>query len=102
MQTIGQQINFDELASDFKNKKVKKSNHSTRWQVDGSRYARLLGAKKPSDYAHIIKCCKNNPGLAEVAYNFVVDYPNPRSLLKLFYWKYYQLVKERKSNGTHK
>jgi hypothetical protein len=69
----------------------KKSKLSTQWQVDGSRYAKSLGATKPSEYGQVIRFTKLNPGIVARAYQFAIDYPNCKSPLRIFFWKFHQL-----------
>lgn len=91
-----QKINQETLFSRYsKLTQPKKTNLTTRHQVEGVMYAKKLGAKKPSEFSHVIKCFKVAPNISISAYSYVSDYPNARNLLGLFFWKYYQLKRER-------
>jgi hypothetical protein len=86
---------MDSLQNILQNKKFipsqKKSNLTTPHQIQGVMIAKKLGVKKSSEFAQVIRCVKQNPGMAERAYSWVSDYPSARSLLRLFFWKFHQL-----------
>lgn len=70
-----------------------KSNLTTPHQIQGVYFAKKLGAKKPSEYAQVIKLYKLAPQIVESAYSWVIDYPNAHDLLRLFFWKYWDIKK---------
>lgn len=69
----------------------KKSNLATKHQVDGVYYAKKLGATKPHEFSQVIRYTKLYPNIVASAFSFVIDYPNAKSLLRLFFWKIHQL-----------
>lgn len=95
MQSLSNSLfsNLDQLEKVRTRKPV--TNLSTRHQVEGAMYAKKLGAKKPSEFSHVIKCFKVAPNISMQAYSWVSDYPNARNLLGLFFWRYYTLKRER-------
>ena len=93
MQTINQESLLNRL-SELKQPN-KKNRLTTRHQVEGVEVAKKLGAKKSSEFSHVIKCFKVAPNIAQSAYSYISDYPNARNSLALFFWRYYALKRER-------
>ena len=88
--------NIQDILSNNRFKKTlaepeKKYNLTTAHQVNGVFYAKKLGATKPSEFSQVIRFTKLYPQLVPQAFSFCIDYPNAKSLLRLFFWKMNQL-----------
>jgi len=84
MNSLG--LSFEHL---FKEEKKSKARISTPHQALGLEYAKKLGVKNSKDIGQIIRLIKRDANKAAKAYSFAIDYPNCRSPLKIFFWKYY-------------
>lgn len=84
MNSLG--LSFEHL---FKEEKKSKARISTPHQAQGIEYAKKLGATKSSEFGQVIRLVKKDAGRAAHAYSFAIDYPNCRSPLKIFFWKFY-------------
>ena len=80
-------ISFEHLFQ--KQETPKRTYISTPHQALGLEYAKKLGVKNSKDIGQIIRLIKRDASKAAKAYSFAIDYPNCRSPLKIFFWKYY-------------